>query len=105
MNMPWKSDVGVWSTFLAILMTSLGALASYAYKVLSGEKFSWRTLALQVFVSAFAGALMYLAATHYQWPPEIIGMVCGLAGWSGSSLIKALEAKLLGRVGEVDANQ
>ncbi|MCK8539853.1 phage holin family protein [Yersinia ruckeri] len=103
--MPWKSDASIWSAILAVLMTSLGMLASYAYKVLSGEKFSWRTLALQAFVSAFAGALMYLASTHYQWPPEIIGVVCGLAGWSGSSLIKTLEAKFLNRVGVDNANQ
>jgi hypothetical protein len=41
---------------------------------------------------------MYMAAYHYGWPPEISGGACGLAGWSGSSVNKALECRLLNKI-------
>ena len=69
---------------LAFGMTLLGAIASYSFKVLNGETFSWRTLFLQLFVSIFAGLTMVMIALHYDWPSEVMGGVCGMAGWSGS---------------------
>lgn len=93
--MPYKSDPGLIAAMIALGMTLLGAIAAYAYKVLSGEAFSWRTLCLQVIVSLFAGLLMMLIANYCQWPQEVTGAICGMAGWSGSSLIKALEKRFL----------
>jgi len=94
-NMPYKSDPGFIATLIALGMTVLGAVAAYAYKVLSGDAFSWRTLCLQLIVSIFAGFLMMLLATYWKWPQEVTGAICGMAGWSGSSLIKALEKRFL----------
>lgn len=98
MRMPWKNDPGIVSMIIAGFMTLLGTIASYAYRVLQGEPFRWTTLILQFFISIFAGSLMYMAAYHYGWPPEMSGGACGLAGWSGSSVIKALERRLLGKI-------
>lgn len=99
-KMPYKSDPGLLSyigSAIAFGMTLMGCLAAYAYKVINGEKFSWRTLSLQLIVSIFAGFMMMLIAKNYAWPQEITGAICGMAGWSGSSLIKALEARFLNR--------
>jgi uncharacterized membrane protein YagU involved in acid resistance len=94
-NMPYKSDPGLIAALIALGMTVLGSVAAYAYKVLSGDAFSWRTLCLQLIVSVFAGFLMMLLATYWNWPQEVTGAICGMAGWSGSSLIKALEKRFL----------
>lgn len=94
-KMPYKADPGFIAALIALGMTVLGSIAAYAYKVLSGESFSWRTLCLQMIVSIFAGFLMMLLAIYWQWPQEVTGAICGMAGWSGSSLIKALEKRFL----------
>ena len=47
-RMPYKSEPGFIATLIALGMTVLGAVAAYAYKVLSGDTFSWRTLCLQL---------------------------------------------------------
>ncbi|EPR9075814.1 phage holin family protein [Cronobacter sakazakii] len=97
MKMPYKSDPNIWSILIAFGMTLVGAIASYSFKVLNGESFSWRTMCLQLIVSIFAGLIMTMIAIHYNWPQEVMGGVCGMAGWSGSSLIKALENRFLNK--------
>jgi len=104
-KMPYKSDPNILSILIAFGMTIIGAIASYSYKVLKGEVFSWRTLCLQLIVSIFAGLTMALFAVHYAWPPEVMGAACGLAGWAGSSFIKSLEKRFLNKVsGGEEAN-
>ncbi|WP_368877291.1 holin [Providencia vermicola] len=66
-NYSWFREV------LILLMTMLGVAASYAYKVLNGERFSWRTFILQAIVAVFAG-------------------------WSGAELIKTIEKRFLRKV-------
>ncbi|MEL4016875.1 hypothetical protein M975_1900 [Buttiauxella brennerae ATCC 51605] len=104
MRMPGNNP-DLFALLLATLMTLLGAMASYAYRVINGARFSWVMLALQLIISLFAGSLMMLAAMHYKWPMEVTGAICGLAGWSGSTLIKALESRLLNKAGAANANQ
>lgn len=105
-KMPYKSDPNLWSILIAFGMTLVGAIASYSFKVLNGESFSWRTMCLQLIVSIFAGLLMIMIAIHYGWPQEVTGGVCGMAGWSGSSLIKALEGRFLNKAsGVVDEDK
>ena len=97
MRMPYKDphNLNWFRELLILLMTMLGVAASYAYKVLNGEKFSWRTFFLQAIVAVFAGAIVFLASSYYQWVPEIAGGAAGFAGWSGAELIKTLEKRLL----------
>ncbi|MGS3332109.1 phage holin family protein [Serratia marcescens] len=105
MKMPWKNEPNILSMLIAFGMTLLGAIASYSFKVLNGEAFSWRTLCLQLFVSIFAGLTMVMIAMHYEWPSEVMGGVCGMAGWSGASLIKALERRFLNKAGDSNEYQ
>lgn len=94
----WKTESGTAGFIIAILMTVLGGLASYAYKLLSGVSFSLRTLVLQLLVSLFAGSIMMLLGSHYGLTQEILGSACGIAGWSGATLISALEKRMYDKV-------
>ena len=76
-------------------VTLLGSLASYCYHVINGNKFNLMILIAQIFISIFAGALVVLAASYFNWQFELAGGIAGLAGWSGATLIKALEERLL----------
>lgn len=87
--------MGWFREMLIVFMTAIGVVASYSYKVLNGEVFSWRTLFLQAIVAAFAGSLVYLASSYYQWAPEVAGGLAGFAGWSGAELIKTIEKRIL----------
>lgn len=100
MRMPHR-DPNNYSWFrelLILLMTMLGVAASYAYKVLNGERFSWRIFILQAIVAVFAGSMVFLASSYYQWVTEIAGGAAGFAGWSGAEFIKVLEKRLMRRV-------
>lgn len=87
---------------LVLIMTLLGSLANYSYKVISGERFRIGMLLLQCVVSVFSGALVLMAAIYYGWNPEIAGGLSGLAGWSGAGFISVLEKTFLKRVGNDD---
>lgn len=78
-------------------ITFLGSLASYCYNIINGNKFNLIILIAQIFISIFAGALVVLTASYFNWQFELAGGIAGLAGWSGATLIKALEERLLKR--------
>lgn len=88
------NNYGWFSSLLIVIMTLLGTAASCAYKALNGEVISWGVFFLQMVVSVFAGALVFLAASYYAWVPELSGGIAGLAGWSGAEFIKALEKRI-----------
>lgn len=102
MRMPTKTPAAIEITSIIIMfiMCLLGSLACYCYRVLNGQKFGWVTLALQLVVSFFAGALVIMATWYFEWHPSIGGGLSGLAGWSGAALVKALEQRLLSKVSE-----
>ncbi len=95
--MPIKDPNNVnWTVVVYLfIITSLGSLASYSYHVINGGKFRVGTLIGQICVSTFAGSLVVLAASYFNWDFELAGGVAGLAGWSGATLIKALEERLI----------
>lgn len=98
--MPMKEPqtYSLFSHFIVLLMTLLGAIASYAYRILNGEEFRWSILCLQAIVAIFAGALVLLTANYYHWAAEFAGGIAGLAGWSGAEFIKTLEKRFLRRI-------
>ena len=100
--MPYKDpDSYNWivAAFISV-MAFLGTAASCAYKALNGERISWGSFLLQAVVSVFAGAMVFLASSYYEWVPELAGGMAGLAGWSGAELIKTLEKRLLRKVSD-----
>lgn len=63
--------------------------------MLNGNKFNVWILFAQIFISIFAGTLVVLAASYFDWDFELAGAIAGLAGWSGAAFIKVLEEQLL----------
>ncbi|MBC9130484.1 phage holin family protein [Frischella sp. Ac48] len=77
------------------IVTLLGSLASYCYRLLNGDTFQLWSLIAQIFISIFSGLLIVFIASYFNWEFEFAGGVAGLAGWSGASLIKTLEERLI----------
>ena len=95
--MPLKdpNNVNWYVVVYLFFLTLLGSLASYCYHIMNGDKFRLGTLLAQIFISTFSGALVVLCASFFSWDFELAGGVAGLAGWSGATLIKALEERLI----------
>ncbi|CFQ69974.1 MULTISPECIES: phage holin family protein [Yersinia] len=104
MKMPIKEPetYSIIGTVLVLLMTTLGTIANYAWRVINGEKFRWSFFILKFFISIFAGALVLLAASSLNWTAELAGGVAGLSGWSGASAIRAIEGRFLKRIAGTD---
>lgn len=96
-KMPIKDPNNInWTVIVYLFcVTLLGSIASYCYHVMNGHKFRLGTLIGQICVSTFAGSLVVLGASYFNWDFELAGGVAGLAGWSGATLIKALEERLI----------
>ena len=96
-KMPIKDPNNInWTVVVYLFfITLLGSLASYCYHIMNGDKFRIGMLLAQIAVSTFAGALVVLGASYFNLDFELAGGVAGLAGWSGATLIKALEERLL----------
>lgn len=88
-----------WSVLLWMLVvTIIGAIASYAFALIKGAKFEIITFVCHIVVSGFAGGLMFFIASHQGWVFEMAGIACGIAGWSGSTLVNALEGHIIKRL-------
>ena len=96
-KMPIKDPNNVnWTVVVYLfVITLLGSLASYCYHIMNGDTFRIGMLLAQIAVSTFAGALVVLGASYFNLDFELAGGVAGLAGWSGATLIKALEERLI----------
>lgn len=96
-KMPIKDPNNInWTVVVYLFfITLLGSLASYCYHIMNGDRFRISTLLAQILVSTFAGALVVLGASYFNLDFELAGGVAGLAGWSGATLIKALEERLI----------
>ena len=96
-KMPIKDPNNVnWTVVIYLfVITLLGSLASYCYHIMNGDKFRIGMLLAQIAVSTFAGALVVLGASYFNLDFELAGGVAGLAVWSGATLIKALEERLI----------
>ncbi|EQC1055111.1 MULTISPECIES: phage holin family protein [Providencia] len=101
-KMPYKDPFSYsWAReLLIVIMTLLGSIASYAYKIINGEKFSLWMFIAQALVSVFAGSFVFLAASYFQWAPEYAGGIAGIAGWSGAEFVKTIERKFKRKLGD-----
>lgn len=107
-SMPIKDPNNInWLVVIYLLiMTTLGSLASYAYRLIRGDIFNFWTLMAQMLVSIFAGAIIFFISSYFNLEFEIAGGLSGLAGWSGATLIKALEDRLIRKAsGRDDYNE
>lgn len=64
---------------------------SYLLKVEEGKKFSWPEFALHTAISAVFGLITYELLSYEEFPPNVAGALCGVAGWGGTRLIRIIE--------------
>ena len=97
MKMPIKEpDNFNWAVVIALLViTFLGSVASYTYKIINGHKFSVLGFIAQAIISMFSGLIMFFIASYFHLEFELAGGLCGLAGWSGAAFVSAIEKRLL----------
>ncbi len=67
---------------------------SYLLKVEEGKPFSWREFALHTTISAVFGLIAYEVLSYEDFPPQVAGALCGVAGWGGTRLIRIFEILL-----------
>ncbi|WP_302432100.1 phage holin family protein [uncultured Sutterella sp.] len=70
-----------------------GAL-SYLLKIEEGKRFSWSEFALHTTISAVFGLIAYELLSYENFPPQVAGALCGVAGWGGTRLIRIIEIVL-----------
>ncbi len=97
--MPFRSlseeaILGICSGFAGVC----GAL-SYLLKVEEGKVFSWREFALHTTISAVFGLIAYELLSYENFPPQVAGALCGVAGWGGTRLIRIFEIVFRKRLG------
>lgn len=75
-----------------------GAL-SYLLKIEEGKPFGMWEFLLHTTISAVFGLIAYELLTYQQFPPQVAGALCGVAGWGGTRLIRIFEVLLQKRLG------
>lgn len=73
----------------------LGSIAHSAFRVLCGDDVTIARAVLQIIVASFAGLLAGLIGMRCNWSAETIMIVCGVAGWSGSGFVRAVERRVI----------
>ncbi|MHA6305686.1 phage holin family protein [Hafnia paralvei] len=73
----------------------LGSVAHTCLRMLLGEDVTIAGMVLQLVVASFAGLLAVLLSSRFGWTGETTGIICGIAGWSGSQFIAAIERRVL----------
>lgn len=67
---------------------------SYLLKVEEGKPFSWREFVLHTTISGVFGLIAYEVLSYEDFPPQVAGALCGVAGWGGTRLIRIVEILL-----------
>lgn len=67
---------------------------SYLLKVEEGKPFKWGEFALHTAISAAFGLITYELLSYEDFPPQVAGALCGVAGWGGTRLIRIFEILL-----------
>lgn len=75
-----------------VAISILGGLAKY-YNDLGRNRIAhtWFLFFAQVFTSALAGIITYLAGDYFNLSMSAVGAIAGVAGWSGAEFMKFLE--------------
>lgn len=89
--MPFRSlseeaILGICSGFAGVC----GAL-SYLLKVEEGKPFDLKEFLLHTTISAVFGLITYELLSYEEFPPQVAGALCGMAGWGGTRLIRIIE--------------
>lgn len=72
---------------------------NYLLNVQEGKMFSWREFFLHGAISAMAGLISYELLAFNGLPPQVCGALSGLAGWSGTRLMRLVEIVIQKKLG------
>ena len=93
------------SEFVGYLLVAglslLGTVARILYNIVILDKFSMIAALAQLAVSTFAAALILMLGIRFQWQFTGTAIACGVAAWSGVTIVAVLESRLLARLSEV----
>lgn len=93
-SVPKEAVVFICSGFAGVC----GAL-SYLLKVEEGKPFELKEFLLHTTISAVFGMIAYELLAYENFPPQVAGALCGVAGWGGTRLIRLFEVVLRKRLG------
>lgn len=84
-HIPPPGDFNAWTVGLGIGMAAWGGAVSYAHRVLRGiAKCSMRDFAIEIFISCFAGLLVFIFALYVGVPVYVAGALSGVGGHAGA---------------------
>lgn len=87
---------------ILVVASSFSAICgwlSYLLKVEEGKPFSWREFFLHGAISAMCGLISYEILAYEGFPPQLCGALSGLAGWSGTRLMRLVEIVIQKKLG------
>lgn len=85
---------------IAIAFAAIGGIAKYLAGVQEGKvPFSWLSLAIQGFISAFAGSIATLYLLENGYTPLMTVLGSGLFGFGGVVVLRFILVQLYNRIG------
>ena len=97
--MPFKPPVSETVGYLLVAaLTLLGAAARVMYSLLTGQSLTIVSAIARLVISVFASALVLMVAVRFQWQFTGTALACGIAAWSGITVVSVLESRLLARL-------
>ena len=82
----------IWEVVIALLLAVSGGLAR-VLNTKGRQRLKWGRLFSEVFISGFAGIMMYLGAEALGAPEAIVVLLCGTAGYAGARVLDLLAIK------------
>ena len=82
-------EAGPW--VVTIALSTWGGLVQYAQRLRRGEPFSWRSLALDLVISPFAGLLTWLLCQSAGITGPLSAVLIAVSGHMGTRAIASLE--------------
>lgn len=64
----------------------------YLTEVQEGKIFSWSEFILKGGVSAVFGMMCFGLSSLYELPGGVVGAICGMSGWLGTSIVVVVKA-------------
>ena len=92
----------IWEYIIAVLLAVAGGLARLLNKK-SKTKMQLSLIFAELFISGFSGLMVLLLARASGVSGDWLGLICGMAGWSGPKILDMI-AKPAGKAIGVDVD-
>jgi hypothetical protein len=88
----------VFGYFSVVVITLLAAITRILHRLVTGNSYSILTACAQICMSILASALTLFASMRFRLEIAETVVLCGLASWSGATVVIMLEKKFLSRL-------